>query len=88
MTGKRVKLVHQTPFWASGAAKTPGRTAQPRLRLEGTSPRATVKAASEVIWGMLAEVNWHGQILSLLAGSVRLTHRLKRRLMLRTSVNL
>jgi len=28
-----------------------------------------------------------GQILSLLAGSVRLTHRLKRRLMLRTSVN-
>jgi hypothetical protein len=37
---------------------------------------------------MLAEANWHGQILSLLAGSVRLTHRLKRRLMLRTSVNL
>jgi hypothetical protein len=26
-----------------------------RLRLEGTSPRATVKAASEVIWGMLDE---------------------------------
>jgi hypothetical protein len=32
------------------------------------------------------EVNWHGQILSLLAGSVRLTHRLNG-VMLRSSVN-
>jgi hypothetical protein len=33
------------------------------------------------------EVNWHGKILRLLAGSVRQTHGLNRRLMLRTSVN-
>jgi len=33
------------------------------------------------------EVNWHGKTFRLLAGSVRQTYGLKRRLMLRTSVN-
>lgn len=35
MTGKREKLVDQTPFWAPGAAKTPGSTAQPACGLRG-----------------------------------------------------
>ena len=33
--GERVKLVDQTPFWASGAAKTPGSTAQPACGFKG-----------------------------------------------------
>jgi hypothetical protein len=42
MTGKRVKLVDQTPFWASGAAKTPGSTAQPACGLRG--PRRVLQS--------------------------------------------
>ena len=42
MTGKRAKLVDQTPFWASGAAKTPGSTAQPACGLRG--PRRVLQS--------------------------------------------
>ena len=35
MTGERTELVDQTSSWASGAAKTPGSTAQPACGLRG-----------------------------------------------------
>ena len=55
MTGERTELVDQTSSWASGCRENARKHGSARLRLEGTSPRATVKAVSEVIWGMLEQ---------------------------------
>ena len=53
MTGKKGEVGGSNAVLGVGCRENARKHGSARLRLEGTSPRATVKAVSEVIWGML-----------------------------------